>query len=59
MMGGAAVCFEAKRTDADRMEQDRVTPEQADRLERCHAYGGHAFVKEASTLTGFPSSHSP
>ena len=44
MMGGAAVCFEAKRTDADRMEQDRVTPDQAARLRRAYEYGGYAFV---------------
>lgn len=44
MMGGAAVCFEAKHTDTGRMDQDRVTPAQAERLERCHVYGGHAFV---------------
>lgn len=44
MMGGQAVCFEAKHTDAGRMDQDRVTPAQAERLERCHSYGGQAFV---------------
>ena len=44
LMGGAAVCFEAKHTDTGRMDQDRVTPDQAERLERCHSYGGHAFV---------------
>lgn len=44
LMGGGVVCFEAKHTVSERMEQDRVTPAQADRLERCHAYGGYAFV---------------
>lgn len=44
MVGGRAVCFEAKHTDTGRMDQDRVTPEQAERLERCYSYGGHAFV---------------
>ena len=44
MMGGLAVCFEAKHTDTGRMDQDRVTPEQAERLERCYSYGGHACV---------------
>ena len=34
LRGGLAVNFEAKHTDTPRMEQDRVTPEQADRLER-------------------------
>lgn len=44
MMGGIAVNFEAKHTDADRMDQDRVTPDQAARLRRAYEYGGHAFV---------------
>ena len=44
MMGGVAVNFEAKHTDSDRMDQDRVTPEQAARLRRARDYGGHAFV---------------
>lgn len=44
MMGGTAVNFEAKHTDADRMDQDRVTPDQAARLRRAYEYGGHAFV---------------
>lgn len=44
MRGGIAVNFEAKNTDSDRMEQDRVTPEQAARLRRARDYGGHAFV---------------
>lgn len=38
LRGGLAVNFEAKHTDTPRMEQDRVTPEQADRLERAFRY---------------------
>ena len=44
LRGGLAVNFEAKHTDTPRMEQDRVTPEQADRLERAFRYGAAAFV---------------
>jgi len=44
LMGGRAVNFEAKYTDTGRMAQDRVTEDQADRLERAHRYGAHAFV---------------
>lgn len=44
LRGGLAVNFEAKHTSTPRMEQDRVTPEQADRLERAFGYGAAAFV---------------
>ena len=44
LRGGLAVNFEAKHTDTPRMEQDRVTQEQADRLERAFRYGAAAFV---------------
>ena len=44
LRGGLAVNFEAKHTSTPRMEQDRVTPEQADRLERAFRYGAAAFV---------------
>ena len=44
LMGGRAVNFEAKYTDTGRMTQDRVTADQAKRLERAHRYGAHAFV---------------
>lgn len=44
LRGGRAVNFEAKHTDTPRMEQDRVTPEQAERLERAFTYGAAAFV---------------
>lgn len=44
MAGGRGINFEAKHTSADRMEQDRVTTDQAERLERAAALGGIAFV---------------
>lgn len=44
LMGGRAVNFEAKYTESDRMTQDRVTPDQVERLERAYRYGAHAFV---------------
>lgn len=44
MMGGRAVNFEAKHTDTGKMTQDRVTSDQAERLERAHRFGAHAFV---------------
>lgn len=44
LAGGQAVVFEAKSTATDRITQDRVTGEQAERLERCYQMGGVAFV---------------
>lgn len=44
LMGGRAVNFEAKYTDTGRMAQDRVMPQQVERLERAHRYGTLAFV---------------
>ena len=44
LAGGQAVVFEAKTTSTDRITQDRVTGEQAERLERCYQMGGLAFV---------------
>lgn len=44
MAGGRAINFEAKHTGTDRFEQDRVTKDQAERLERAAALGGIAFV---------------
>jgi recombination protein U len=44
LAGGQAVMFEAKSTATDRITQDRVTGEQAERLERCYQMGGVAFV---------------
>lgn len=44
LAGGRAINFEAKHTDTGRMEQSRVTEDQAERLQRCAALGGIAFV---------------
>lgn len=44
LRGGLAVSFEAKHTSTARMEQDRVTAEQAERLERAFSYGASSFV---------------
>ncbi len=53
MMGGRAVNFEAKYTDTGRMSQDRVTEDQAERLERAYRYGAHAFVLCSFGSVGF------
>ena len=50
LAGGQAVVFEAKSTATDRITQDRVTEDQAERLTRCAKLGGMAFV-----LCGFAS----
>lgn len=44
LKGGRAVNFEAKHTDTGRMDQSRVTDDQAERLERAHCFGALAFV---------------
>lgn len=48
LKGGQAVVFEAKYTTTGRMEQSRVTTEQAERLDRYCAVGAEGFV-----LAGF------
>lgn len=53
LMGGVAVNFEAKYTDTGKMAQDRVTEDQAERLERAHQYGAHAFVLCSFGAIGF------
>lgn len=45
--------FEAKHTDTCRMEQDRVTPDQAERLERAMEYGAISFVLCSFGYAGF------
>lgn len=44
LAGGQSVMFEAKSTATDRITQDRVTEDQAERLSRCAELGGMAFV---------------
>ena len=53
IQGGRAVNFEAKYTDTGRMSQDRVTEEQAERLERAYQYGAWAFVLCSFASVGF------
>ena len=53
LFGGRAVNFEAKYTDTERMNQDRVTPDQTDRLERAHQFGALAFVLCSFGSVGF------
>ena len=53
LMGGVAVNFEAKYTDTGKMAQDRVTEDQAERLERANQYGAHAFVLCSFGAIGF------
>lgn len=53
MYGGQVVAFEAKHTDTGKMEQDRVTKDQAERLERVMEYGGIAFVLCSFGFAGF------
>ena len=44
LAGCQSVMFEAKSTATDRITQDRVTEDQAERLSRCQQLGGVAFV---------------
>lgn len=53
LSGGRSVVFEAKHTDADQMKQERVTGEQADRLELHHKLGAAAFVMVSFGLMDF------
>lgn len=49
--GGRAVVFEAKHTDDDRIEFNRLTKEQRDDLEHHHKLGAVAFVLVSMSLT--------
>lgn len=44
MMGGRAVCFEAKHTEADRIRQDAVQPHQMAALDLHNAMGALCFI---------------
>lgn len=44
LAGGMTVYFEAKHTDSGRLTQDRVTPNQTERLERAYRMGALVFV---------------
>lgn len=53
LKGGRAVVFEAKHTDDDRIEFNRLTKEQRDDLEAHHKLGAIAFVLVSMSLTDF------
>lgn len=44
LRGGRAVCFEAKHAASGRIEQQRVTPEQAEALDKHDELGAVCFV---------------
>lgn len=52
LKGGRSVLFEAKYTSTGRMAQDRVTPEQAEQLEREYRLGAAVFVLCGFELKG-------
>lgn len=51
--GGRSIYFEAKHTDDDRIEQRRLTAEQADDLEAHHKLGAITFVLVSFGLRAF------
>ena len=53
MYGGWSVNFEAKETEADRLKQSCVTPDQHERLERAYQYGAYVFVLVSFGLRHF------
>ena len=44
LRGGTSIVFEAKHTSDDRIKQDVVTPEQAERLDRHYRLGASCWV---------------
>lgn len=53
LQSGKAICFEAKHTDADRIEQSRVTEEQARALSIHSKLGAEAFVIVSLKMQNF------
>lgn len=53
LAGGRSVVFEAKHTDTDKIEYNRLTQEQIDRLELHHKLGAVAFVLVSFGLQDF------
>lgn len=51
LKGGRAVVFEAKHTDDDRIEYNRLTKEQRDDLEHHYKLGAVAFVLVSMSMT--------
>lgn len=53
LIGGRAVVFEAKHTDSDRIDQSRLTSEQAESLSTHYSLGAAAFVLISVRLQDF------
>lgn len=53
LLGGRSIYFEAKHTDSDRIEQRRLTDEQADDLEAHYKLGALTFVLVSFSLSDF------
>lgn len=53
LTGGRAVVFEAKHTDSDRIEYNRLTPEQLSSLSEHYRLGAAAFVAVSFGLKDF------
>ncbi|MBQ8926088.1 MAG: Holliday junction resolvase RecU [Paludibacteraceae bacterium] len=53
LKGGRAIVFEAKHTEADRIERKRLTQEQLDDLEAHHKLGALCFVVVSFNLQRF------
>ena len=53
LVGGRSVVFEAKHTEGDRIEYNRLTDEQLDRLDKHSRLGAAAFVMVSLGLQDF------
>lgn len=53
LVGGRSVVFEAKHTEADRIDYSRLTDEQVKKLKKHHALGAAAFVLVSFGLRDF------
>lgn len=53
LTGGRSVVFEAKHTDAEKIEYSRLTDEQIEKLSTHHALGAAAFVLVSFGLQDF------
>lgn len=53
LRGGRSIVFEAKYTEADKIEYSRLTEEQRDRLEAHSRLGAAAFVMVSIEMTDF------
>ena len=53
LTGGRSVVFEAKHTDGDRIEYNRLTDEQVEKLSTHHKLGAAAFVLVSFGLQDF------